>query len=190
MKRGLVCPVLVAAFACNLSTRAAPAKPPISRIEIIGGQAIVELVKGVSARSIVGLETFGDFMPGWTPADAETRFGKPKEVSESDYLTLFIYERGGKRVAIGRQKVIQSGGGPPGTSFDLRAFPSEDFLESLPDSLRDLIRSESTLREVHLSSDVAGDWSIHLHVRDGRVSYVSAVQGPPPQEQRRRSTTG
>jgi hypothetical protein len=182
------CCLLALTLACDLSTRQAPAKPPVARVEINEGQAIVDLAEGVSARSIVGSHLFGDFLPGWTPEEAEERFGKPTEVSTTDYLTLFIYERQGKRVAIARQTVLQSGGGPPGTSLELRAFPPAGYLETLPESLRDLIRSEPRLREIHLGSGLRDDWRIRLILRDGQVSYVSARAAPPLRDQRERQS--
>lgn len=168
---------------CDPSPKVHSAEPPLAHVEVYGGHAVVDLVKGVSVHSIVGADLFADFKPGWTPEEAEARFGKPKEVvREHQDLTLFVYERQGKRVAVVRQTVFpSSGGGPPGTNYYLEAFPPEGFVETLPASLRELIRSEPKLREIGFRSTVLDDWNIHLDVRDGRVSSVEGHEAPPPQ---------
>jgi hypothetical protein len=168
--------------ACNTAPKQLAAEPPLAGIEVYGDHAVVELVKGASARSIVGADLFGDMDPRWTEAEAEARLGKPKEiVKRDDYMTLFVYEKQGKRVAVARQTVIPSGGGPRGTSYHLETFPPEGFIETLPMSLRQLIQVKGGLREIGFRSSEPGDWNIHLHVQDGRVSYVSAHEPAPPE---------
>ena len=169
--------------ACELSPRVLPTAAPLRRVEMIGGDyARVELASGVTARSLVGAERFAGLEPGWTPDVAAAHFGKPSEVvTRNDDETLFVYERQGKRAAVVRQRVVPSGGGPMGTSFHLEAVPSEGFVETLPEPVRDLIRSQPQLRRIDLVSDVPNDWNIEIHVRDGHVDRVSAHAAPPPE---------
>lgn len=166
---------------CELSPRTLPAEPPLKRIEVIRGNfAIVELVSGVSARSIVGADRFAGLEPGWTPEIAEARLGKPLEVvKKNDDETLFVYERQGRRAAVVQQKFVPSGGGPKGTSFHLVAFPSSDFTETLPEPIRNLIRSQRDLRRISLGSGVPGDWNIGIDLADGQVESISAHPAPP-----------
>jgi hypothetical protein len=154
-------------------------------VKVYGGdEATADLMGGVSARSIVGATLFADFEPGWTPETAEARFGKPKEVlKRGDDLTLFFYERQGKRVAVARQAVVPSNRGPKGTSFHLEAFPAQDFEETLPASLREVIRSNPSLRQILLRSNTPGDWNIHIYLQDGRISHLTATSVPPEREE-------
>jgi hypothetical protein len=171
---------LTCGAACNTAPSRVSVQPPIAGVEAYGDHAVVELVKGASVRSIVGADLFGDLNPRWTDVEAEARLGKPKEIVKRDnYLTLFVYERQGRRVAVARQTVVPSDGGPLGTSYHLEAFPPEGFVDSLPRSLRQLIQAKGELREIGFRSSDPNDWNIHLHVRDGRVSHVTAHERAP-----------
>jgi hypothetical protein len=180
-----ICFVAALGLACETSPRTVTASPPLRDVKVYGGnEAIADLTEGVSARSVVGNTLFADFEPDWTQETAEAHFGKPSEVTKrGDDVTLFIYERQGKRIAVVRQAVIPTDGGPKTTSFHLEALPQKGFEDTLPQSLREVIRSNPSLRQIHFRSTAPGDWNIHLHLQDGRVSYVSATTLPPGHEQ-------
>jgi len=163
---------------CDAPPVTVAAKPPLKHIEVYGHQAIAELVDGVSARTVVGLDLFADLSPGQKPEEIEARIGKPLRLLESEFETVFVYEIQGKQVGVVRHTVLQSGGGPSHTSFELRAFPKGEFVTRLPDSLRELIQSESELREIHFRSTVRDGWGIHIRLQDGRVLFVGAVAVP------------
>jgi len=168
--------------ACEISPRVLQPKPPLKRVEIIRGSfAAVELVSGVSASGMVGVDRFAGLEPAWTPDIAEARLGKPTEVvKKNDDETLFIYERQGRRAAVVQQKFVPSGGGPKATSYHVVAFPPPDFTDTLPEAIRDLIHSERGLRRINLGSGMAGDWNIDLDLEDGHVTSVTASPPAPP----------
>ena len=129
---------------CGESPRVITAEAPLKSVEIYGAMAIADLRSGVAARTVVGPNLFGDFEPGVRPEAIETRFGRAADVvTRGDDLTLFIYERQGQRVAVVRQIVTGSSGGPKGTSYHLEAYPPPHFEETLPQALQDVIRSSS-----------------------------------------------
>lgn len=167
--------------ACEVFPGVVASDPPLKRIEVVRGDyARVELMSGVSARGIVGMDRFAGLEPGWTPEKAVEELGEPLDiVKKNSDETLFMYEREGARAAVVRHTFLPSGGGPKATSFHLAAYPSADFVESLPGPLRTFIQDHPEVRRISLSSDVPGDWIIAIHLQDGGVKYLSAHAAPP-----------
>lgn len=168
--------------ACEVFPRVVGSDPPLKRIEVVlGDYARAELMAGVSARGIVGMDRFAGLEPGWTPEKAVEEFGEPLEiVKKNSDETLFVYEREGARAAVVRHTFLPSGGGPQVTSFHLEAYPPADFVESLPRPLRTFIQDHPEVRRISLSSNVPGDWIIAIHLQDGRARHLSAHAAPPP----------
>lgn len=170
--------LVVALCGCDRSPSTRPAQPPIRAIEIYGGiEAIADLDRGVSARSVVGADLFGDFEPGMTPEAAEGRFGKPDAVVQEAGATLYVYRSGPYRRAIVKQEVLGSGGGPMREALEVRAYPSVEYVARLPKALRDFF-AERLVGRVSLRTGEENDWQISFVLKEGNVAHVTATQRP------------
>ena len=165
-----------AAWGCPPEAQRRSGQPPISSIEIDGGEAFAYLVSGVAARDVIGRDLFGAFSPGITPEQAAANLGPPAKIEkEGSEDALAHYEISGRRFAVVTRRIAPSGGGGPRTTaYELRTFPPSAYVERLPPSLRDLILKEPGLYKVVLVSDVSDDWNVRLRIRGQRLEYVQA----------------
>lgn len=174
MKRCAAVAVMLAA-ACGAGSRERKGEAPVARVTMDGSEeAFVDLVDGVSARELVGSDLFVGLRPGLSPAEAASALGPPTRTETEGDTTLVFYERAGHRAAIASRFIAPSGGGPRTLAHDVRAFPPAGFVETLPKSLRELVRGEPALRRIVLVSKAPEDWHIRLMVQDGRMEYVAA----------------
>lgn len=166
-------------LACSSAPRTIEASAPVGSVELLGeSEAIVRLLPGVSARTLLGTGVFADFTPDLDSSAAVRQFGEPKETVKGEGETLFIYSREGKRVAIVEQVVRPSDGGPSTQSYTLRSWPGPTYAETLPSTLRQLISRREGKHSIIIVSTERSDWNIEIHVENRLVSYLVARQRP------------
>jgi hypothetical protein len=152
---GLLCMLAVSCLGEHVATQELQGRAPIDRFTVVDSQSDgrmigIYLQSGTDWRALVNLESFAEFRPAMSIAEAVRRAGSPDEIEGSKY----IYHRPQGRVTVAH--VIERSGGAAFEQWQTSVNPVEKqltdvFSSNISLQIRPLLRERSQLVLLHPS---------------------------------------